>query len=195
VIQALNSDMTFDRFTIKQLAGDLLPNPTIETKTATGFHRNTLTNKEGGADQEEFRVAAVVDRVNTTGTAWLGLTVGCAQCHDHKYDPISQREYYQFFAFYNSDREVNLTAPLPGEKEKLEQQTAASKAERSKLTSAVEEAKEKKLSKVELAKREKALADFEKKQPTARQIQTLSLGAARSMRSHPNRPSLLPVGV
>jgi hypothetical protein len=111
VIAALNDDMRFDRFTIEQLAGDLLPDATTDQKTATGFHRNTLTNKEGGVDAEEFRVAAVVDRVNTTGKVWLGLTVGCCQCHDHKYDPLSQREYYQLFAFFNSDREVDLPAP------------------------------------------------------------------------------------
>ena len=77
---------------------------------ATGFHRNTLTNKEGGVDQEQFRVDAVVDRVNTTSKVWLGITMDCCQCHDHKYDPFSQREYYQFFAFFNSDVEVDIDA-------------------------------------------------------------------------------------
>jgi mono/diheme cytochrome c family protein len=125
VINALNRDMPFDQFTMEQLAGDLLPNATIEQKIATGFHRNTLTNKEGGVDQEEFRVAAVVDRVNTTGTVWLGLTVGCAQCHTHKYDPILQKEYYGLFAFFNSEREVDLPAPLPGEREDYEKAKAA----------------------------------------------------------------------
>lgn len=118
VIDALNADMPFDQFTVEQLAGDLLKNSSTEQKAATGFHRNTLTNKEGGADQEQFRVEAVVDRANTTAKVFLGLTLGCAQCHDHKYDPISQREYYQFFAFFNSDTEVNIAAaPLPGEQE------------------------------------------------------------------------------
>ena len=118
VIDALNADMPFDQFTIEQLAGDLLKNASAEQKAATGFHRNTLTNKEGGADQEQFRVEAVVDRANTTAKVFLGLTLGCAQCHDHKYDPISQREYYQFFAFFNSDTEVNIpAAPLPGEQD------------------------------------------------------------------------------
>lgn len=111
VIEAFNRDLPFDQFTIEQLAGDLLPNPTIDQRVATGFHRNTLTNKEGGVDQEEFRVAAIVDRVNTTGTVWLGLTVGCAQCHTHKYDPITQREYYGLFAFFNSSDEVDLGVP------------------------------------------------------------------------------------
>jgi mono/diheme cytochrome c family protein len=117
VINALNSDMPFDQFTIEQLAGDLLPNPTETQRIATGFHRNTLTNTEGGVDREEFRVAAVIDRVNTTGTVWLGLTVACAQCHTHKYDPILHKEYYSLFAFFNSGQEVDLAAPLPGETE------------------------------------------------------------------------------
>ncbi len=116
-------------FTIEQLAGDLLPNATLEQKIATGFHRNTLTNKEGGVDQEQYRVEAVVDRVNTTAKVWLGVTLGCAQCHDHKYDPFAQTEYYQFFAFFNSDAEVNLPAPLPGEEPKLAALKAAHREE------------------------------------------------------------------
>ncbi len=115
VLDALNRDLPYDRFVIEQLAGDLLPGATIEQKVATGFHRNTLTNKEGGVDREQFRVEQVVDRVNTTSRAFLGLTLGCAQCHDHKYDPLSQREYYRFFAFFNSDVESDISAPLPRE--------------------------------------------------------------------------------
>ena len=117
VIEALNQDMPFDEFTVEQLAGDLLPNATTAQKVATGFHRNTLRNAEGGVDQEEYRVRAVVDRVNTTGTVWLGLTIGCAQCHNHKYDPLTQREFYEFFAFFNSDAEEEIPAPLPRELE------------------------------------------------------------------------------
>ncbi|HET6422350.1 MAG TPA: PSD1 and planctomycete cytochrome C domain-containing protein [Planctomycetaceae bacterium] len=109
VIEALNANQPFDEFTIDQIAGDLRPQPTLEQLVATGFHRNTLINEEGGTDPEQFRVEAVVDRVNTTGSVFLGLTVGCAQCHDHKYDPISQREYYQLFAVYNS------TSFIPGD--------------------------------------------------------------------------------
>jgi len=101
VIQALNANMPFDRFTILQLAGDLLPVPTEDQLIATGFHRNTMTNTEGGTDDEEFRDAAVKDRIATTGQVWMGLTVGCAQCHSHKYDPISQQEFYQLYAFFN----------------------------------------------------------------------------------------------
>ena len=110
VISAINADMPFDRFTIEQLAGDLLPDATEEQKKATGFHRQALTNKEGGVDQEEYRCKANVDRVNTTATVWLGLTVGCAECHNHKYDPISQREYYQMYAFFNNASDTDLIA-------------------------------------------------------------------------------------
>lgn len=113
VINALNSDMPFDQFSTLQLAGDLVANATLNDKVATGFHRNTSINQEGGIDKEQFRVESVVDRVNTTGTVWLGLTVGCCQCHDHKFDPLSQKEYYQFFAFFNTVDEPNLElAPL-----------------------------------------------------------------------------------
>jgi len=115
VIDALNCDLPFDQFTIEQLAGDLLPDATSEQRVATGFHRNTLLNKEGGADQEEFRVAATIDRVSTTGTVWLGLTVGCAQCHTHKYDPIAHREFYGMYAFFNSLQDADIAAPLPGQ--------------------------------------------------------------------------------
>jgi hypothetical protein len=126
VIQALNRDLPFDQFTIEQLAGDLLPNATREQKIATGFHRNTQTNEEGGIDPEQFRVEAVVDRVNTTGAVWLGLTIACCQCHNHKFDPLKQREYYQLFAFFNNQDEPNLTlgppdpreAPARGKKQK-----------------------------------------------------------------------------
>jgi hypothetical protein len=108
VIAALNRDLPFDRFTIEQLAGDLLPDATTDQKVATGFHRNTPMNEEGGIDPEQFRVEAVVDRVNTTGAVWMGLTIGCCQCHSHKFDPITQREYYELFAFFNSQDEPNL---------------------------------------------------------------------------------------
>ncbi len=115
VIQALNRDMPFDEFTIDQLAGDLLPNRTVDTMVATGFNRNTLTNREGGTDPEQFRDEQVLDRAATLGTVWLGLTVGCAQCHDHKFDPIKQKEFYQLTAFFNTQEEVNIQAPMPGE--------------------------------------------------------------------------------
>ncbi len=122
VIEALNRDLPFDEFTIEQLAGDMLPNASPGQITATGFHRNTLINEEGGADPEQFRVEAVVDRINTTGVVFLGLTVGCAQCHDHKYDPISQREFYQLFAFLNNADEPTLELPTPEQLEHGEPQ-------------------------------------------------------------------------
>jgi Protein of unknown function (DUF1553)/Protein of unknown function (DUF1549) len=115
VINALNRDLPFDRFVIEQMAGDLLPNSTDEQRVATGFHRNTPINQEGGIDLEQFRVDSIYDRINTTGTAFLGLTVGCAQCHDHKFDPLKQREYYQLFAFLNNDDEPSLELGTPGE--------------------------------------------------------------------------------
>ena len=102
VISALNADMPFDQFMLEQLAGDLLPSATPSQKIATGFHRNTQINEEGGIDPEQFRVEATVDRVNTTATVFLGLTMACAQCHNHKFDPLAQREYYQLFAFFNN---------------------------------------------------------------------------------------------
>lgn len=119
VIRATNDDMPFDQFVIEQLAGDLLPRPTSEQIVATGFHRNTLINQEGGTDKEQFRVESVVDRVNTTGAAFLGLTVGCAQCHVHKYDPITQRDFYKLFAIFNNCDEPNI--PLPSESQAAEQ--------------------------------------------------------------------------
>ena len=102
VVQAFNDNMPFDQFTIEQFAGDLLPDPTPDQVLATCFHRNHMTNGEGGRDPEESRIDYVIDRVNTMGTVWLGLTLGCTQCHSHKYDPISQAEYYQLNAFFNS---------------------------------------------------------------------------------------------
>jgi len=105
VIRSLNDNMPFDRFTIEQLAGDLLPDPTIPQLEATAFHRNTLTNTEGGTDREEFRNYAIVDRVNTTMAVWLGLTFNCSQCHDHKYDPFTQEEFFRLFAFFNQSED------------------------------------------------------------------------------------------
>ncbi len=107
VIRSLNSNKPFDQFTVEQMAGDLLPNPSEEQLTATAFHRNTQTNNEGGSDREEYRNVAIVDRVNTTMSVWMGTTMACAQCHDHKYDPISQKEYFQFFAIFNNTEDAD----------------------------------------------------------------------------------------
>jgi hypothetical protein len=108
VIDAFNKNMPFDQFTIWQLAGDLLPNATTEQRIASGFNRNHMINFEGGAIPEEYHAAYIVDRVSTTSTVWLGLTVACAQCHDHKFDPITQREFYQLYAFFNNVPEKGL---------------------------------------------------------------------------------------
>src|SRR5262249_21648619 len=105
------ADMPFDRFTVEQFAGDMLPGAGLSQRVATGFHRNTMLNEEGGIDPLEFRFHAVTDRVATTGTVWLGLTLGCAQCHSHKYDPISHAEYYRFLAFLNNADEPELEVP------------------------------------------------------------------------------------
>lgn len=107
VIAAINDDLPFDQFTIEQLAGDLLPEATKFQRAATAFHRNTLINEEGGVDPEQFRVESVVDRVRTTGTVWLGLTIGCAQCHTHKYDPLTHKEYHRLLAYFNSGKDRN----------------------------------------------------------------------------------------
>jgi hypothetical protein len=107
IIQAFNNDLPFDRFTIEQLAGDLLPKPTPRQLVATAFHRNTMTNTEGGVSVEEFRIKAVIDRVNTTAQVWLGLTLACAQCHDHPHDAFTQRDYFALFAFFNNTEDAN----------------------------------------------------------------------------------------
>ncbi|WP_442507611.1 DUF1553 domain-containing protein [Novipirellula sp. SH528] len=114
VIDSLNNNKPFDQFTIEQIAGDLLDNPTDEQLIATAFHRNTMTNSEGGTNDEEFRNVAVVDRVNTTMAVWMGTTMACAQCHTHKYDPITHDEYFKFFAFFNqsADRDRRDESPL-----------------------------------------------------------------------------------
>lgn len=115
VIDAFNSDKPFNQFTIEQLAGDLLPNPTVEQRVATGFHRNTLINREAGVARAEDRFEALVNRVNTTSTTWMGLTVGCSQCHDHKYDPISQKEFYATMAVFSKSFDTEMDAPVSGE--------------------------------------------------------------------------------
>jgi hypothetical protein len=132
VIAAFNRNMPYDRFTVEQLAGDLLPNPTREQLIATGFNRNHMINFEGGAIEEEYLVEYVVDRVETTGTVWLGSTLGCARCHDHKYDPFSQKDFYRLFAFFNTVNERGLDGragnaqpvlqlPTPEQEQRLKQ--------------------------------------------------------------------------
>jgi hypothetical protein len=132
VIDAYNRNMPYDRFTIDQLAGDLIPNATTEQKIASGFNRNHMINFEGGAIPEEYQVEYVVDRLEATSTTWMGLTMGCARCHDHKYDPIPQKDFYRFFAFFNNVSEKGLDGrngnadpflqlPSPAQKARKEQ--------------------------------------------------------------------------
>ncbi len=122
VVRMLNENLPFDEFTIRQLAGDLLPGDkststeSMDRVLGTGFLRQTLSNREGGADLEEYRVAQVVDRTSMVGTIWLGLTAGCARCHDHKYDPMTQADFFQLYAFFDNADEVNIDAPLPDER-------------------------------------------------------------------------------
>lgn len=115
VIDSLNAGMPFDQFTVAQIAGDLLPGVSTDLRVATGFHRNTLRNREGGVKEPQTFFEETVDRTNTTATVWLGLTVGCAQCHDHKFDPISQKDYYQMHAFFDNIVEDTIDAPMAGE--------------------------------------------------------------------------------
>src|SRR4051794_34608420 len=114
VVWSFNADQPYDAFTVEQLAGDLLPDATLEQKLATGLHRNTLYNSAASGDKEEFRTYAIKDRAETTATAWMGLTLGCASCHSHKYDPVGIREYYSFYAFFNATDHADL--PVPGAK-------------------------------------------------------------------------------
>ena len=154
VIDAFNRNLPFDRFTIEQLAGDLLPDATLEQRIATGFNRNHRMNSEMGIIPEEFFVENVVDRVSTTGTVWLGLTVGCARCHDHKFDPLEQKEFYQLFAYFNSIAESGIGqktgntpplvyAPTPEQQEELraiEGRIAAAEAQLAELRPEIEAA-------------------------------------------------------
>jgi Protein of unknown function (DUF1553)/Protein of unknown function (DUF1549)/Planctomycete cytochrome C len=136
VIEAFNRDLPYDQFTIQQLAGDLLPRPTTDQLLATAFHRNTMVNEEGGVDAEEFRIAAVKDRVDTTMQVWMGVTAGCAKCHSHKYDPISQKEYYQLFAFFNQTEDANRgdeSPKIPTPTKAQEEQIAKLRAERMRV--------------------------------------------------------------
>ncbi len=121
VIDAINNDLPFNQFSIEQLAGDLLEKPTVPQKIATGFHRNTLSNTEAGVDLELYRTKEIVDRVNTTGMVWLGLTFGCAECHDHKHDPVSQKEFYQLYAFFNNANDATVTVKNQWEATEYEQ--------------------------------------------------------------------------
>jgi hypothetical protein len=132
VIDAINRDLPFDQFTIEQIAGDMLPGATLDQRIATGFHRNTMINEEGGIDPLEFRYYASVDRINTTATVWLGLTLGCAQCHTHKFDPIPHEDYYRLMAFLDNADEPTIDVPqdeIAAQRAKIEEQIARLEAE------------------------------------------------------------------
>ena len=129
LVNSINADMPLDQMTVEQLAGDLLPEPTNEQLVATAFHRNTMSNDEGGTDDEEFRTIAVKDRVDTTMQVWMGLTAGCAKCHTHKYDPISQAEYYSLYAILNQTQD----ADRPDDSPTLEFLDAATQENRDRL--------------------------------------------------------------
>jgi hypothetical protein len=171
VINAFNRNLPYDRFTIEQLAGDLLPNPTQDQLIATAFHRNTMTNTEGGTDREEFRTAAVKDRTITTVQVFMGLTMGCAQCHSHKFDPISQREFYSFLDFFNQTEDNDQpderpTMPLPTAEQS--QKMAALKDEIAALQAKVAAMPQ---LKAELDKKQKELADIKPVQlPVMREL-------------------------
>jgi hypothetical protein len=158
VIGAFNRDMPFDQFTIEQIAGDMLPNATLDQKIASGFNRNHRGNGEGGIVPEEYAVEYVVDRVDTTATVWLGLTVGCARCHDHKYDPIAQKEFYQFFAYFNNVPERGMAFKYGNSPPFIQAPTPPQQAQLRELDEKVAAA-ESKLAKLDIAK---AQRDWEK---------------------------------
>ncbi|MFN0101583.1 MAG: DUF1553 domain-containing protein [Bryobacteraceae bacterium] len=137
VIDAYRANMPFDKFTVEQIAGDLLPNATLAQKVATGFHRNHRTNAEGGIVEEEFRVEYVADRVETTSTVWLGLTMGCTRCHDHKYDPLRQRDFYSMFAFFNNVPERGLVYNFGNDEPMIKAPTPEMSARLAELDGAV----------------------------------------------------------
>nr|WP_082408808.1 DUF1549 and DUF1553 domain-containing protein [Verrucomicrobium spinosum] len=163
VIRAFNDNKPFDQFTVEQLAGDLLPDPTRDQLIATGFNRNHRINAEGGAIAEEWRIENVIDRVDTTSATWLGLTMGCARCHDHKFDPITQKEFFEMFAFFSSVDEVGIVSGPPGnQKPLLDLSSDTQKQERNRLEATLKEMAEKKKA---LAAAQKAAAASGK--PTA----------------------------
>ncbi|MBL67864.1 MAG: hypothetical protein CMO74_05350 [Verrucomicrobiales bacterium] len=156
VIKAYNDDMPFDQFVIEQLAGDMLPNATLQQRVATGFHRNTQINTEGGVDREQFRVDSIFDRIATTGEVMFGLTFGCAQCHDHKFDPLKQVEFYQMFAFFNQADEPRIEAPTKAQQKARAEHASRIAAVEANLKTAPQNSDEHKKLTSELAKLKKA---------------------------------------
>ncbi|MBR89671.1 MAG: hypothetical protein CMO66_00130 [Verrucomicrobiales bacterium] len=155
VIKAYNDDMPFDQFVIEQLAGDMLPNATLQQLVATGFHRNTQINTEGGVDREQFRVDSIFDRIATTGEVMFGLTFGCAQCHDHKFDPLKQVEFYQMFAFFNQADEPRIEAPTKAQQKARAEHASRVAAVEANLKTAPQNSDEHKKLASELAKLKK----------------------------------------
>jgi hypothetical protein len=170
VIDAFNKNLPFDRFTVEQIAGDLLPGATLEQKVASGFNRNHMINFEGGAIPEEYLNAYIVDRVNTTSTVWLGLTVACAQCHDHKYDPISQKEFYQLYAFFNNVPERGLDGSKGNAAPTIKMPTPEQERRLRELDEAIRQAGG---DKAQLAKLRQQRAEVEKQTPTTMVMQEL----------------------
>jgi hypothetical protein len=143
LIRAFNRDLSYDQFTVEQLAGDLLPQATIDQQIASGFNRNHMINFEGGAIPEEYQTEYVIDRVEATSTTWLGMTMGCARCHTHKYDPITQKEFYQFFAFFNTVSEEGLDGRVGNAKPMLRLPTDEQKAQTERLNQSISAVEEK----------------------------------------------------
>ena len=165
VIDAFNRNLPFDQFTIRQLAGDLLPSPTLEQRIASGFNRNNMHNFEGGADPDEYQTKYVVDRVDTTATVWLGTTMACTECHDHKYDPFTQNEFYQFYAFFNTIAEKGLDGQVQSPAPRLALPSPEQKARLEQLDREIKgiEAGRKTLLETPNTEWDKAQADWEKK--------------------------------
>ncbi|MEZ6114357.1 MAG: DUF1549 domain-containing protein [Pirellulaceae bacterium] len=172
VVQAFNTDKPLDQFTVEQLAGDLLPDATPQQRIATAFHRNTMSNDEGGTDDEEFRVAAVKDRVDTTIQVWMGLTMGCAKCHSHKYDPISHDDYYRFYAIFNQTEDADRYDDAP----RMEVVTAEQAEQRQALQAELAELQSQ-LKQAEAADAERDAADASRWQP-AKVTESTSRGGA-----------------
>jgi len=172
VIDAFNRDLPYDQFTIEQLAGDLLPSATLEQKTAAGVHPWAMTNYEDGVDAEAIRGKANVVQESTTGTAWMGLTLGCAECHNHKYDPISQRDFYQLYAFFNNADEVEVAAPQPEDPARFERGHKAWENELGRLKEEVDAVS--KTNAVRAAELKKSLARHRRREPKQAETQVAS---------------------
>ncbi len=192
VIKAFNENKPYDQFTIEQLAGDLLPNATREQKVATAFHRNTMTNTEGGTDDEEFRVAAVKDRAGVTMQVWMGLTMACAQCHSHKFDPISQKEYYEFFAIFNQTEDQDKPDETPTLALGTAEEAARLKTLEEKVTALQKlETLRKEAAELEKSLAQKPIAD----ENAAKQAATALTASIKSAQSQAAKARLLSVPV